>query len=122
MCKVLGVGIDLCAIDRMEERVSDERFLARFFTPVERAYIRSRGQVAVSSKAGIFAAKEAFMKAVGLGLSVPMADIGVTHTALGQPVYALTGHAAEIVGTGSVMLSITHDGGMAAAVCVWQSA
>ena len=116
------MGIDLCAIDRMEERAADERFLARFFTATERAYIRSRGQMAASSMAGIWAAKEAFMKAVGLGLSVPLGDIGVTHTALGQPVYALTGRAAEIVGAGSVMLSISHEAGMAAAVCVWQGA
>ena len=70
--------------------------------------------------AGIWAAKEAFLKAVGTGLSLPLRDVGVTHTALGQPVYALTGQAADIVGEGSVMLSITHEGGMAAAVCLWQ--
>ncbi|MBR4082180.1 MAG: holo-ACP synthase [Clostridia bacterium] len=120
MCKVLGMGIDLCAIDRMEAHVTDERFLQRFFTETERLYIRSKGRVAAASLAGIFAAKEAFLKAVGTGLSIPLTDVGVTHTALGQPVYALTGRAAEIVGAGSVMLSITHEENMAAAVCIWQ--
>lgn len=122
MCKVMGIGLDLCAIDRMQAHVADERFLQRFFTETERLYIRSKGRVAAASLAGIFAAKEAFLKAVGTGLSIPLTDVGVTHTSLGQPVYALTGRAAEIVGTGSVMLSITHEENAAAAVCIWQSA
>ena len=120
MCKILGVGIDLCSVERMQELLGSGRSLHRLFTPEEERYIRSRGAVAAQSMAGIWAAKEAFLKAVGTGLSLPLQEVGVTHTALGQPVYALTGQAAEIIGQGSVMLSITHEGSMAAAVCLWQ--
>ena len=120
MSNVKGMGIDLCDISRMEARLEDDRFLDRFCTDAEKAYIRSKGRAAAQSLAGIWAAKEAFLKAVGTGLSLPLQEVGVTHTALGQPVYALTGQAADIVGEGSVMLSITHEGGMAAAVCLWQ--
>lgn len=120
MCKVRGVGIDLCDISRMEQSLRDGRFLARFFTQEEAAYIRSRGLAASQSMAGIFAAKEAFLKAIGTGLSLPMKDIEVRHTPLGQPVYHLTGKALEAIDGGEVLLSITHEGLMAAAVCIWQ--
>lgn len=120
MCKVRGVGIDLCDISRMEQNLRDDRFLSRFFTQEEATYIRGRGLAASQSMAGIFAAKEAFMKAVGMGLSLPMKDIEVCHTALGQPAYRLSGKALDAADGGEVLLSITHEGLMAAAVCIWQ--
>lgn len=120
MCKVQGVGIDLCDISRMEKQLADDRFLARYFTPAETAYIRGRGLGASQSMAGIFAAKEAFLKAVGLGLSLPLKDVEVLHTDLGQPRYHLTGKALDAVCGGEALLSITHEGLMAAAVCIWQ--
>lgn len=120
MCKVCGVGIDLCDISRMEQCLRDDRFLNRYFTADEAAYIRSRGLCASQSMAGIFAAKEAFLKAVGTGLSLAMKDIEVCHTELGQPLYHLTGSALEAADGGQVLLSITHEGLMAAAVCIWQ--
>ena len=120
MCKVRGVGLDVCGIARMERLLGNDRFLARYFTSAEQAYIRGRGQAAASAMAGIFAAKEAFLKALGIGIALPLTDIGVTHTALGQPVYALTGQAAGIAENASFLLSITHDAGVAAAVCIWQ--
>ena len=75
MCKVRGMGIDLCGVARMAELLGDDRFLSRWFTPEEAAYIRSRGASAAQSMAGIFAAKEAFAKAVGAGLAIPMREI-----------------------------------------------
>ena len=120
MCKVRGVGIDLCDISRMEKNWQDDRFLNRFFTPAEAAYIRGRGLSASQSMAGIFAAKEAFLKAVGMGLALPLQDIEVLHTELGQPYYHLMGQAEEAADGGEVLLSITHESLMAAAVCIWQ--
>jgi len=120
MCKVMGVGIDLCAIPRMEKLLAEGRFLPRYFTQGEQAYILSRGAVAADSMAGIWAAKEALMKAVGVGLGIPPTDVEILHTALGQPCYRLHGKALSAVQGGECMLSITHEGDMAAAVCVWQ--
>lgn len=120
MCKVRGVGIDLCDISRMEQNLRDGRFLARYFTDAEASYIRGRGLSASQSMAGIWAAKEAFLKALGVGLSLPLKDIEVLHTELGQPYYHLTGKAESAVDGGEALLSITHEGLMAAAVCIWQ--
>ena len=41
---VRGVGIDLCAIGRMEELLGNVRFLERFFTDEETAYVMARGK------------------------------------------------------------------------------
>ena len=115
---VRGVGIDLCGIARMEKYAHDERFLKRYFTDEEAAYIASRGVGAAQSMAGIFAAKAALLKALGVGISLPLKDVGISHTELGQPVYSLTGKAKEAAGEAACMLSITHEGDMAAAVCI----
>ena len=119
-----GLGIDLCEIGRIEAAIGkSEGFLPRYFTPEEQAYIAGRGAVGAQSAAGMFAAKEAFLKALGVGLSggVAMADVGVSHDPLGRPTYALGEKALEKIrelGAERAHLSVTHDGGMAAAVCV----
>lgn len=120
MCKVRGLGLDLCEISRMEKEDVRSRLLRRCFTEAERAYIASRGASAAQTMAGVWAAKEAALKALGVGLALPMTDIEVLHTPTGQPYFHMMGKAAELANGGSFLLSITHDGGMAAAVCVWE--
>ena len=119
MSDLKGVGLDLCSISRMEELLSSGRSLRRLFTPEEEAYIRGKGAVAAQSAAGIFAAKEAVLKALGTGLTLPLTDVVITHTDLGQPQATLTGKAAAAGGT--FLLSITHEENMAAAVAIWRA-
>lgn len=116
MCK--GIGLDLCEIARMEKRLEDDRFLQRYFTDTEIGYIRSKGRGAAQTMAGIFAAKEALSKALGTGIVFDLREITVSHDELGKPVYELTGKACEAGGGDKFWLSITHEGGMAAAVCI----
>lgn len=116
MCK--GVGLDLCEIARMEELLEDQRFLERYFNDGEISYIRGKGKSAAQTLAGIFAAKEALAKALGTGISFELKEICVIHDEAGQPAYTLTGRASELGQGDTFYLSITHDGGMAAAVCV----
>ena len=118
MCK--GIGIDLCEIARMQTLLDEGRSLRRMFTEEEQAYIAGKGASAAQTMAGMFAAKDAALKAQGTGMSIPMTDIVISHTALGQPVATLTGKAADCGGT--VMISITHEAGMAAAFAVWTDA
>ena len=119
MSKLLGVGVDMCAVSRMEPLV-DSRFLQRFFTPAEQAYIRGKGKTAAQSMAGLFAAKEAAVKALGCGICFPLTELEVLHSELGQPVLQLSGEALRRARGGQLLLSITHEGGMALALCLWQ--
>ena len=118
---IAGVGIDLCEISRMEKLIQDERFLIRFFSSEERTYIQAKGKAAAQSMAGIFAAKEALTKALGVGIAADIREISVLHDANGAPYYSLSGDYARMAeerGISAFFLSITHEGDMAAAVCV----
>ncbi len=119
---IAGVGMDLCEINRMEKLLSDGRFLARFFSEEEQKYIQGKGKTAAQSMAGIFAAKEALAKALGKGVSGgELKDISVLHDGAGAPYYDLRGSWALLAkskGVTALHLSISHDGGVAAAVCI----
>lgn len=117
-----GIGIDMCEVRRIE-RAMNEAFLNRYYTEAERTYILHRGNVGAQSAAAMFAAKEAFLKATGVGIGggIALSEIGVIHQPGGAPVYALTGAALqklEELGAAQAFLSLTHEAGVAAAVCV----
>lgn len=121
---VKGLGIDLCGVDRIRQAMEQTPgFLTRYYTEQERAYLQSRGKAAPQSAAAMFAAKEAFLKAVctGLGEGIAFQDIDIVHLESGAPQYRLTGAALEKarqLQVKSLWLSLTHENGMAAAVCV----
>ncbi len=118
---IAGVGLDVCEIARMERLLPDGRFLARYFSAEEQEYICRKGKCAAQTMAGLFAAKEALVKALGVGISADIRDISVEHDARGTPRYSLRGAYARLAEErqiSSFFLSISHDGGLAAAVCV----
>lgn len=117
---IAGIGLDLCAIGRMEKAIERERFLERVYTERERERIRAasgmrRGEIA----AGLFAAKEAVAKALGTGFDgFGPADIEIAPDARGRPECALHNRAAALAGGRSIRVSITHESDMAAAVAI----
>ena len=122
MCK--GLGLDLCGISRMEALLRDERFLNRYFTPAETAYVHAKGARAAQTLAGLYAAKEAVLKAMGVGIALPLQEVEIFHGSGGQPQVRLTGRAAQQLagmGGGSFLLTITHEGDTAAAAALWQA-
>ena len=76
---IVGVGSDLCNIERIERSLDrfGDRFLTRVFTETERKKAASRPHTLAGTLAKRFAAKEAFSKAVGTGFKrgVYMKDI-----------------------------------------------
>ncbi|WP_415391789.1 holo-ACP synthase [Paracoccus sp. SJTW-4] len=95
---ILGIGTDLCNIDRIAgvlDRHGD-RFRNRVFTETElsRAARRPHEPATLAKR---WAAKEACSKALGTGLSMGIAwrDMAVANLRSGQPVMSLTGWAAE---------------------------
>lgn len=119
---IAGVGIDLCGIARMEKMMEKGRFLERYFSEEERAYLRNKGINAAQSAAGLYAAKEALTKALGTGIvSGALSDICVLHDENGAPYYDLRGDYAALAeqkGIIALHLSVSHEGDTAAAVCV----
>lgn len=100
-----------------------DQFLQRYYTRSERDYLAQRGKMLGQSAAGLFAAKEAALKAFGCGLSggIALSEVEIGHDALGAPCYTFLGAAQKrlaAMGAKGALLSITHDGDMAAAVCI----
>lgn len=93
---IIGLGSDLCDARRIEKVLErhGERFLARIFTPAERAKAERRTNRA-ETYAKRFAAKEACAKALGTGLrrGVFWRDMGVVNLPGGRPSMTLTGGA-----------------------------
>lgn len=121
---ILGLGTDLVAVRRLEAILTRrrERFLARVFTPGERADCQERGRPAVHLAARL-AAKEAAMKALGTGWGrgVGWQDIEVRSSGRELPRLLLTGGArqeAERLGVRRTLVSLSHDGDYAIAVVV----
>jgi len=121
---IVGVGIDLVAVERIArllERHRD-RFFARCFIPGEAARLGDPQHIA-----GLIAAKEAAFKALGTGWSdgVGWRDVTVARNAAGAPSLALGGAAGErarALGAAASHLSISHEGGLAVAVVILESA
>jgi holo-[acyl-carrier protein] synthase len=94
---IVGIGSDLCNIDRIQNSLNrfGDRFLNRVFTEVERNKAASRPHSLAGTLAKRFAAKEAFSKAVGTGFKrgVFMKDIGVVNAPSGAPTIVATGGA-----------------------------
>lgn len=120
---ILGVGIDLIEIDRIEAALRRRpRFAERCFTEREAAYCSSRA-FPPQHFAARFAAKEAVGKALGLGMT-RWREVEVVRGA-GPPGVALSGRyarRAQELGVTGITVSLTHSRGMAAAVAVAEAA
>jgi holo-[acyl-carrier protein] synthase len=95
---IVGIGTDLCNIERVEQTLErfGDRFRNRVFT--EREQARAGGRVnEAATYAKRWAAKEACSKALGTGLRMGISwrDMEVRNHASGQPVMQVTGWAAE---------------------------
>jgi holo-[acyl-carrier protein] synthase len=113
---VVGIGTDLRLALQRRPKIAE-----RLFSDDERAYA-FRHREPVPPLAARFAAKEAVMKALGVGLwKFAMRDVEVTKLASGQPELALHRRAAALAaerGVGAWMLTLSHTDSMAIAVAV----
>jgi len=119
---IVGIGIDLVEIARMERAIArhPERLIQHVFTETEQRECENRYRPAMHYAAR-FAAKEAFLKAVGLGLRGGMKwrDIGVVHASNGKPSLVVEGRAAERMRelrAVRALVSLTHTDNHASAV------
>ncbi|MFN4115351.1 MAG: holo-ACP synthase [Inhella sp.] len=130
MPEVVGLGTDLCEIERIAgvlER-NGERFAEKVLGPAEMKLFRARR--ARSEVRGIaflatrFAAKEAFSKALGTGMRMPMTwrACEILPDPSGKPVIRLHGALAELVTQRglSALVSVSDERGMAMATVLLQ--
>ena len=110
---IRGLGLDIVEVDRIRRAIArwGEAFLSRVLTPDERAG-ESCARTAAERLAGRFAAKEAVMKALGLGRrGIGWQEIEITVDPLGKPGVRLTGRAAvaaDRLGVRAWRLAISH--------------
>ena len=123
---VVGIGMDLVAVARIERLVREkgERALARLFTAREVEYALRRPHPA-QHLAARFAAKEAAYKALSgddeVARAVGWRDVEVVPTADGRPTLAFHGPAARRaaqLGVRRTLVTLTHTDGTAGAMVV----
>jgi holo-[acyl-carrier protein] synthase len=110
---IIGIGIDLVQVRRLERWQAVPGLLERYFHPEELALVRDRGKGAIPSLAARFAAKEAFGKALGTGLAgIVLKDIMVLNHHKGRPEIHVFGTALAALqrsGSERVHVSLTHE-------------
>jgi len=122
---IYGIGVDLVKVARVAaalERHGD-RFLNRIFTAREIAHCRGKVRTA-SMLAMRFAAKEAFSKALGVGLrrdGIRWREVEVVPNPMGKPEFLVTGRAAQLceeAGITKMHLTLTDEDQLALAVVI----
>lgn len=127
---IVGIGVDVAQIARFErlERKYGERFLGRVYHSLERQILEQFVEARRAEfLAGRFACKEAAKKALGEFPSrgVGWKEIFVLNRPSGQPEIYFEGRTAKLaqeLGVCAGHVSISHDGGLAVAQVILESA
>jgi holo-[acyl-carrier protein] synthase len=121
----IRVGLDLVAVESVEQSLRAphaDRYLRRVYTLREVEDCRTAGGVDAERLAARFAAKEATLKVLTAGeVGMSMQSIEIRRESSGRTYLELSGSAATRaaeLGIVDLALSLTHEGGFAAAVVV----
>jgi holo-[acyl-carrier protein] synthase len=120
---IFGVGTDIIEVQRVEEKlVRTASLREKLFTPTEIAYCESKHRPALHYAAR-FAAKEAFLKAMGTGWTGghKFSEIEIVNNSLGKPELFVHGKVAEFCrahGVSGMQASLSHIKDLAKAVVV----
>ncbi|MFN3629993.1 MAG: holo-ACP synthase [Casimicrobiaceae bacterium] len=125
-----GIGTDIVAIERIQAALArhGERLLERVLSASERRdFDRLQPEVAAAWLAKRWAAKEAFGKALGTGVTAPftLAAISTAHSASGRPCFDLAPALSDVLrahGVGRVSLSLADEQAYAIAFVVMECA
>lgn len=104
--RLLGLGMDLVEIDRIEESMEKfgDRFLQRIFHPGEVQYAQTQARPA-THLAARFAAKEAASKAFGTGIGkeLPWLGMEISRHSSGEPFLRFHAAGADLAKTRGVL-------------------
>jgi holo-[acyl-carrier protein] synthase len=119
---IYGIGIDIVKIERMREVIEKwgDKFLERVFTENEIVYCYKKRTPYLSLSVR-FAAKEAFIKAIGSEIPVSLTAIEVINTSTGKPVLMINDKLQDFftskqIKTTHLSLSHEHDYGVACVI------
>lgn len=110
---IFGIGTDIVKISRLNSWIENQNLINRFFNEKEIVIEKSK-QYLLEHYASRFAAKEAFVKAMGTGfLNFEMKDIFVTNNDLGKPILNVEKSALEFLKKRcenfNIHLSLSHE-------------
>ena len=117
------VGIDVLDVVRMEKFVQNEHFLEKYFTEYEIEYVNKNNRM-TQSLAGLFSAKEAFLKALGIGIGggINLNEIEINHEESGKPIVKIVSPKAQILlstmQVKNIDISISHTDEYCTAICI----
>ncbi|MBR2070845.1 MAG: holo-ACP synthase [Clostridia bacterium] len=114
----MKIGCDIEKVNRIA--LSSDGFFEKYFTQKERQYANSKARP-METYTGMFCAKEAFVKALGIGFdgSVILSEIEILHDNNGAPYYNLHGKAkASVENFAKLRLTISHTETDAIAFCL----
>ena len=119
---MIGIGVDLCEVERMRAALERTPTLrARVFTDEEQAYCDERRDP-TERYAARFAAKEAVLKAMGVGIGAcGWREIEVARAESGAPSVLLHGRARQLADERGIQLwrlTMTHTHRLAEAIAV----
>jgi holo-[acyl-carrier protein] synthase len=119
---IVGLGIDLVEVKKISKSTKRDSFKIKVFTPAEIEYCEATNNSA-EHFAGKFAAKEAFMKAIGRGIrqEVWFTQIEVLNRVTGEPFIQVSGEAKKVLnelGAVNILLSLSHTDRMSTAVVI----
>ncbi len=123
---ITGIGIDLVECGRFLDWSAFKK--QRIFTKKELEYAENDNANSEKHLANFWAAREAFLKAVGTGFGedIAFSDVSVTHDDAGRPELLITGGAKVALkeragANANVLLSITDQDDYCAAMVVIES-
>ena len=123
---ILGIGIDLVECNRFLDWSAFKK--QRIFTKKELEYADNDSANSEKHLANFWAAREAFLQAIGTGFGddIAFSDVSVAHNENGRPELVLTGGAKAALktlagGDANIHLSITDQSDYCAAMVVIES-
>lgn len=114
---IYGTGTDIIEIARVEKAMK-KGFCGRFFSERENMYFAEKN-MRPETVAGNFAAKEAFSKALGTGISgFSLKDVEVLRNSCGKPYIELEDTLKKRLDNYKIFVSISHCRDYATAVVI----
>jgi holo-[acyl-carrier protein] synthase len=119
---ICGIGVDMTTVDRFASWIDKPELIDRFFHSEEKCCDKSTGYMK-EHYAARFAAKEAFGKALGTGITgFKLCDLYIKNDEKGKPELIVTGSAQkkleEIYGDCKIFVSLSHEKNNAIAVVI----